>query len=308
MGGFVIGMTVRLPRVPMLGETLVGDLFDLGPGGKGTNLAVTAARQGERVTMVAKVGSDAFGDTAIDLYRREGIDARFVTRSADEPTAVGLVYLQQSGENTIGVYQGANGRLTASDVEAALPALRSANVVATELETSDDAVSATVTLASELGALVLLNPAPARSIPDGLLEMVDVLTPNASEARILAGLRQDDESASPADAGLALLRRGPKAVVVTLGRDGCLLLRPGRAAELIPRYPVDTVDTVGAGDAFNGGLAVALARGLEVDEAVRRACVTAALSTRSIGAVDGLPDDDEVMAHLVGWRSKSQTI
>lgn len=306
VGGFVVGMTVRLPRVPMLGETVVGDLFDLGPGGKGTNLAVAAVRQGQPVAMVGMVGSDAFGDTALDLYQREGIDARHVGRCPEARTAVGLVYLQRSGENTIGVFQGANARLTSADVEAALPAIRNASVVATELETTDEAVVAAVTLGSRAGASVLLNPAPARAIPDGLLELVDVLTPNASEARILAGLRPDDDSEHLVDIGRALLKRGAKAVAITLGRDGCLLIRPGRPAELVPRYPVESVDTVGAGDAFNGGLAVALARGVAVGEAVRRASITAALSTRRIGAVDGLPDDDEVAAHLAAWNPQSQ--
>ncbi len=305
VGGFVVGITVRLPRMPHPGETLVADLFDLGSGGKGTNLAVTAARQGASVAMVAKVGDDAFAGIAFELYVREGIDHRGVTRTADEPTAVGLVYLQPSGENTIGVYRGANWRLTPADVETAMLSSTGAKLLATELEIPDAAVRAAVGTGRRLGLTVLLNPAPARPVPDDLLGAVDVLTPNAGEARILVGLPPDDDSIGMVDVGRRLLERGAAAVVITMGARGCLVLRPGAEPSAIPPYPVEAVDTVGAGDAFNGGLAVALMEGYPLETAARWATVTAALSTTRVGASAGVPRRSDVEERIRTWQRTS---
>ena len=261
VGSFVVGITVRLPRMPYPGESLVGDLFDLGVGGKGTNLAVAAARQGKRVAIVARVGDDVFADMAFKLYRQEKIDDRGVLRTADEPTAVGLVYLQPNGENTIGAYLGANWRLTPADVATHIERHREAKVLATQLETPDETVLAALTLGRQREMCTILNPAPARPLPPDFLGSVDVLTPNEGEARLLVGLRPDDESVGMAEVGRHLLALGPKSVIITLGAKGCLLLQPGSEPLALPAYAVQPVDTVGAGDAFNGGLAVALIEG-----------------------------------------------
>ena len=301
VGSFVVGLTVRLPRMPAPGETLVGDLFDLGPGGKGTNLAIAAARQGKRVLIVARIGTDVFGEMALDLYRREGIDHTHVVRTSAEPTAVGLVYLQPNGENTIGLYRGANWLLSSADVEAATLALAGARLLATQLEIPDDAVRAAVETGRRLGLIVQLNPAPARPLPADILASVDVLTPNVGEARLLLGLQPDDETVGLDEIGQRLLDRGPQCVIITMGSHGCLLFQRGEAPVTLPALPVNAVDTVGAGDAFNGGLAVALTEGKPLVEAARWATVTAALSTTGLGAIPPLPARAAVEERLRSW-------
>jgi len=303
-GSFVVGMTVRLPRMPYPGETLVADLFDLGVGGKGTNLAVAAARQGRQVAIIARVGDDDFAAMAYDLYRREGIDSRGVVRTPGEKTAVGLVYLQPNGENTIGLYRGANWQLTPADIEPHIAPHHDARVLATQLEIPDEAVAAAVRMARKQGMRVILNPAPARALPAAILREVDILTPNEGEARVLAGLRADDDATDIVEIARALLAQGPRTVIVTRGAHGCLVVTSDGDPQAIPAHPVQPVDTVGAGDAFNGGLAAALAAGMKLPDAARWANITAALSTRAVGAVGGLPAHSEV-ADL--WRRTAAT-
>ena len=294
VGSFVVGVTVRLPRMPFPGETLVADLFDLGVGGKGTNLAVAAARQGKQVAILARVGDDDFAAMAYELYAQEGIDSSGVTRTAGEKTAIGLVYLQPNGENTIGLYRGANWRLTPADIEPHIVRHRAARVLATQLEIPDDTVAAAVQLGRQQGLCVILNPAPARLLPAAILRDVDILTPNEGEARVLAGLPVNDTATAIVEVARALLAQGPRVVIVTLGARGCLVVEPGAEPLAIPAHPVQPVDTVGAGDAFNGGLAAALAEGMPLVAAARWANITAALSTRAVGAVGGLPTRSEV--------------
>lgn len=298
VGSFVVGMTVRLPRMPYPGESLVADLFDMSVGGKGTNLAVAAARLGKAVAIVARVGEDDFAEMAFQLYAREGIDAVGVMRTPGEKTAVGLVYLQANGENTIGFYRGANWQLSPADVLPHLQRCAEACVVAAQLEVPDATVAAALRAARQAGQRTILNPAPARPLSPDILAAADVLTPNEGEARVLAGLAATDDTVGMAAVAERLLGLGPRAVIVTLGANGCLLAEPGCAPLHLPAYPVNTVDTVGAGDAFNGALAAALAEGLPLPDAARLANVAAALSTTAIGTVEGLPTHEEVARRL----------
>jgi len=298
VGSFVVGATVRLPRVPYPGETLVGDMFDLGPGGKGSNLAVTAARQGTRTGIVARIGDDTFTRLALDLYEREGIDHTYVKITPAEQTAIGLVYLQESGENTIGLYRGANWLLSAEDVQEAFAGLGPARLVATQLEIPDEAVGAAVSLGRRNGMTVILNPAPARPVPQEILREVDILTPNEGEARLLAG--EDPTASDPPveEIGRTLLATGAGCVVITRGREGAVLFRKTDSPRHIPTFQVEPRDSVGAGDAFNGGLAAALCEGLSLDDALVRAAATGALSTTGIGATGGLPDRERVLGFI----------
>ncbi len=297
IGSFVMALTTRLPRMPAAGESLIADLLDIGPGGKGSNLAVAVARQGARVGLVAKVGADLFGDVALKLYADEGIDASHVVRANDAQTGVALIYLEHSGENRIGIYPGANAALTAAEVEriAQAPGFSTARVLATQLEIGDEAVMAAVKLGAAHGKTVLLNPAPARPLPAEILRHVDILTPNEGESRLLAGV---DASAALNDAevGRRLLALGPRTVIITLGERGCLIVQRDAEPLLVPAFAVQAIDTVGAGDAFSGGLAVALADGKTLPEAARWACATAALSVMHVGAIPGLPRRAEIAA------------
>jgi ribokinase len=305
VGSFVIGMAVRLPRQPDVGESLVADLFHLGDGGKGTNLAVAAARQNCVTAVIARVGDDPFAKQAFELFKREHINCEHVSRTRGEQTAVGLVYLLPQGENTIGFYPGANMKLSVQDVNNAKELITRSKVLATQLETPDETVRFALELAARHGVKTILNPAPARSLSKDVFRFVDVLTPNEGEAKMLVGLSHDDSSVQNEDVAMSLLDLGAKAVVITLGAKGCLLAKPNETPRHFPAYGVSVVDTVGAGDAFNGGLAVALSRGQSLEEAVRRAVVTASLSTRAIGAHEGLPDAHEVARHLETYLARS---
>lgn len=294
IGSFVMALTERVPRLPHAGESLVADLLDVGPGGKGTNLAVAAARQGKRVGLIAKLGPDLFANVALKLYADEGIDASFVVRDPDEPTGVALVFLEPSGENRIAVYRGANWRLTPAEVEAIAPRLGAARVLTAQLEIPDDAVAAGLALGRRRGLTTILNPAPARALPAAILADADVLTPNEGEARMLLGLSPSDEALGMREIARQLLALGPRAVIVTLGAQGCLIVTPDAEPIHLPAHRVAAVDTVGAGDAFNGGLAVALAEGKPLLESARWAGATAALSVMHVGAIPGLPRREQV--------------
>lgn len=297
IGSYVMALTERIPRMPHAGESLVADLLDVGPGGKGTNAAVAMARQGKQIGFIAKIGADMFGDYAMKLYAREGIDTAFVYRDTTEPTGVALVYLESSGENRIAVYRGANWLLTPAEVTAIEPRIAGAKVMTAQLEVNDDAVIAGFALGHKHGLTTILNPAPARPLPASLLQSVDILTPNEGEARLIAGLPMDDATTPMAEVAENLLRMGPRIVIITLGAQGCLIAQRDCEVVHVPAYPVKVIDTVGAGDAFNAGLAVALCDGKRLIDAARWANVTAALSVMSVGAIPGLPDRDAVEQH-----------
>lgn len=300
IGSFVVGITVRLPRMPLRGESLVADLLDIGPGGKGCNLAVAAARLGARVDVIMKIGTDHFARFAEDLFRQEHLDTQRVLRSTTEPTGAGLIYLDnRSGENTIGVYPGANTELTAAEVDAALHGLETASLVTAQLEVRDEVVERALRWGRTHGITTLLNPAPARVLSEELLRLVDVITPNANELFQLLG-----EDVPPLDTTVLenamrrLHARGPRAVVVTLGAEGAMILdEQGKTAHVAPRSVV-AVDTVGAGDAFNAGLAVTLAGGNTLLESVEYGSACGALATRAVGVIGSLPRRDEVEAIL----------
>jgi ribokinase len=298
VGSFVVGATVRLPRQPKVGESLVADLFHLGDGGKGANLAVAAARQGCHTAIIARVGDDLFAERAFELFRREHIHHEYLLRTPEEQTAVGLVYLMPRGENTIGFYPGANMKLSVQDIEKAKELITGAKVLATQFETPDETIRYALRLASSHGVKTILNPAPARTIPKSIFKFVDVLTPNEGEARVLAGFAPDDVSVTLDAVAARLLELGAKTIIITLGERGCLLVQPHQSFRHFPAYAADVVDTVGAGDAFNGGLAVALSQGKTLEQAVKRAMVTASLSTKMLGAHEGLPDAQVVARHL----------
>ena len=284
VGSVNADLVVRAERLPAPGETVTGGRFSRHGGGKGANQAVAAARLGARVTMVGAVGTDDLGDEALALLEREGIDIAAVAR-LDAPTGVALIAVDAAGENQIAVASGANAELDAAAVERAV---RDAGPGAVLL--SQEVPEAAVLAGSRAAqGPVVLNPAPVRRLPDELAALGPILTPNAGEARELTGERE------PEAAARALAARTGAAVLVTLGARGVLVL-DGGDAELLPAPRMDAVDTTGAGDAFNGALATALAEGRALREAAAFAVAAAALSTRAAGAREGMPRRDEVHA------------
>ena len=288
-----VDLVTRVERLPAPGETVFGDAFSTGPGGKGSNVAVGLARLGASVSIVARLGDDAHGRSALPFWHGEGIDCTHARTAHGEANAVASILVAADGENSIAVYRGAGFRLSAADVQAARAAFEGARVVTLPLELQDEAVGAALLLARECGARSVLNPAPARALPDEWLRTVTVLVPNALEARQLVGLPQDADI-TPADLGARLLARGVGAVVMTAGAQGAWLFESGQAPLPVAPFAVHTVDTVGAGDAFNAGLAMALAENAPLADAVRFASATAALATTRHGAATAMPRRDDV--------------
>lgn len=292
VGSVNTDMVVQVDRIPALGETVTGGRFLMPAGGKGANQAVAAARLGADVTLVARVGDDLFGRQAIANFAAEGIRTEFIARCGGEHTGVALIMVDGRGQNAIAVAPGANFAVTGEDVDRAAAALRQADAVLLQLEIPMQAVVNAARLAREARVPVILNPAPAALLPPELLQTVDFLTPNETEAGQLSGIAVTDRQSAEA-AARRLLDAGPARVIITLGERGALLAEPGRTV-LVPSVAVDVKDTTAAGDAFNGGLAVALASGIKPEEAVQRACLVGALSTTRVGAQPSLPTAAEL--------------
>ncbi|HEY6762501.1 MAG TPA: ribokinase [Baekduia sp.] len=289
VGSVNVDLVVRLPRLPPPGETVTGGTFRQTPGGKGGNQAAAAARLGAATTLIARVGDDPHGRLARADLDAVGVDTTWMTATAGADTGVASILVDAAGENLIGVAPGANDALTAGDVRAAFAAQGQdgSAVVVASLEVPLEAVEQAAACARERGWPFVLNPAPARPLPAGLLRMTTVLTPNQHEVGRLGDARTPDD----------LLAAGVDAVVVTCGGDGVrLVTRQGHDA--IPAHPVTPVDTTGAGDALTGALAWSLSRGDDLRTAVGIANAAAALSTRADGARGALPDSASLAAIL----------
>jgi len=287
VGSANTGIIIRVPRIPRAGETILGGEFLTAAGGKGANQAVGAARSGGKVALIARVGRDIFGDQAIAGLRRDGIDVNCVFRDKLTASGVALIFVAKDGENSIAVAGGANAKLSPADVKRAAGVIRSSALLVAQLETPLAAVTAAVDVAVEAGVQVILNPAPARPLPNSLLERIAVLTPNETEAELLTGIKVTDEPAA-AKACAKLRSRGVGTVILTLGSRGAFLA-DANGQKLVPGFKVKTVDSTAAGDIFNGALAVALAEGRTVLDAVRFANAAAALSVTRLGAQPSAP-------------------
>lgn len=283
-------MVVRSEHLPLPGETVLGGKFIMTAGGKGANQAMAAARLGAEVTFVARLGRDVFGDRSLAGYQAEGIKTDYIVRDDEEASGVALIVVDEAAENIIAVAPGANGRLSPEDVRAAEPAIKEADCMLLQLEIPLETVRAAIELAQQCHVRVILNPAPARALPDEALRGIDVLTPNENEAAKLNGEQVD----SALD---VLIARGPGSVVMTCGAAGCEVVSDGKRQH-VSGFHVEAVDTTGAGDCFNGALAVALARGLNMIDAARYANAAAALAVTRFGAQIAMPTDEEVRQFL----------
>ncbi len=298
LGSFVADVAFRAARLPAWGETLMGSGFALGPGGKGSNQAVAAARAGAQVQMFSRLGEDAFGRLARDTWAADGIDAS-LTESCATPTGSAVILIDEvKGENAIIVVPGACFTLRPKDVEAASEAIRGAGVLLTQLELPLDTVECGLRLARGVGVRTILNPAPAQRLSDEMLGLADFLIPNESEAALLTGMPVETRAQAEA-AARALMERGAKCVIVTLGAQGALVCVEGKTAELVEAFDAGPVlETTGAGDAFCGGFAAALSEGRSVLEAARFGCATAGISVTRAGTAPSMPTRDEILALL----------
>lgn len=296
VGSINTDITLRVAEFPRRNETIIGrGDYLISQGGKGANQAAAAAATGAEVLMVGCVGSDDFGTRALEDLKTLGVDCSAVRRSAEHATGLAAIHLDRHGDNFITVAPGANAALSARDIEVAAPLIAGCDVVMLQLEIPWPAINATLRIAVEAGVRVLLDPAPAPQGPLECLADVDLLTPNEVEAEALTGIAPDDDSRARACAQ-RLLEQGARTVVLTLGGRGCLLVDRSGYSERLEAYPVDVVDTTGAGDVFSGFLAGALARGMDVPEAVRVAVAASAVAVTRSGARSSLPGWQEVTA------------
>jgi len=292
VGSYATGLTMKVDRLPGKGETLLGRGYRVDYGGKGSNQAVGCARLGAKVSFVAKIGKDAFGEMALGLYRDEGVDVTYVRQTADAPTGVGFIIVEVgSGHNCITIDPGANELLSAGDITPC-PALDSSAVVLTQLEIPVEAAEAAMARGRAIGAITILNPAPVRFLPGSVLQMVDILTPNETEAKVLAG-RNPNSGVDPEDVAHELIQGGVKQVVMTLGERGALVVTETSSTQ-IPAFQMSAVDTTGAGDAFNAGLATALASGANLEAAAQFAVAAGGLAVTKEGVIPSLPNRSEV--------------
>ncbi len=305
-------LVVKSPRIPAMGETILGEDFIMTPGGKGANQAVAAAKLGAEVYLVAKLGDDVFAEQSLNNFKKEAVNTKYVTQIKDAPSGVALITVDDAGNNVIVVAPGANQKLSAEDVKEAESDISSSGALVAQLEVPLKTVEFAAQLANDSGVPFILDPAPAQKLSPALLKMVDVLTPNETEAQILTGIEVTSNRDSPARrvAGKArmasetclttvknLLECGAKAVILTMGAKGFLLATNDRT-EFVPAVKADAVDATAAGDAFTGSLAFGLAAGRKLFDAALFAGHVAALSVTKMGAQSSMPTAEEVESFM----------
>ncbi|KWX73052.1 ribokinase [Paenibacillus riograndensis] len=296
IGSLNMDMVVRTSRAPNAGETLFGQGFALSPGGKGANQAAAAARLGADVQMIGRVGRDTFGSELLEVMRKEHINTEHIGQSETQTTGVASIVVDGEGENRIIVVPGANIEMGPADIAALEPVISQAEIVVMQLETDLAMCVHAAAVAHRHGIPVILNPAPARELDDEFLQHVTYLTPNETEAGILAGIAVNSV-AEAEQAAHILLQKGVQNVIVTLGSKGALIVNKEGSLH-IPGFPVQAVDTVAAGDSFNGALAWQLTQGKTLAEAARFANAVGALAVGKQGAIPSLPYLPEVEQFL----------
>jgi len=289
-------MVVKTDHLPVPGETIIGGEFFMYPGGKGANQAVSAARLGGQVTLIAKIGDDIFGRQAIELIKSEGIDTSCLIADPVAASGVALITVDKNGENCITVASGSNARLLPADLKQFLPVIQNASIVLMQLEIPPATVNYVSDLCQRKNIRLILNPAPASHLPNDLYAGLDYITPNEREAEMLTGIKVEDMP-SALRAAKALKHKGVKTVIITLGKQGALVVTDAFEKH-IPSMVVHTLDTTGAGDVFNGALAFALANDMELTAAVAIACRAAAISVTRLGAQSSAPYFRELEEYL----------
>jgi ribokinase len=294
VGSINMDLVARTPRIPLAGETLIGSDFTTTPGGKGANQAVAVARLGYPVHMIGAVGDDVFGQALLDNLASAGVQTAAVTRVSG-PSGVAPILVADSGENSIVVVSGANGKVDSGLIDRHLDLIRSAGMVLCQLELPMETIEHTVAICSKAGVPVMLDPAPAASLDGSLLKQIDWFTPNETEAAFYLGSKSEPEAAA-----LSLLSRGVKGVVLKRGTEGAWVSTLDGQAVRVSPFSVVAIDSVAAGDCFNGAFAVALLEGGAPAAAARFASAAAAISVTRRGAQASMPTRNEVNAFLAG--------
>ncbi|MBM3612407.1 MAG: ribokinase [Alphaproteobacteria bacterium] len=297
LGVFVADTAYRAPRQPRLGETIMGESFALGPGGKGSNQAVAAAMAGAETHFITRLGRDPFADMALATWARAGVRPA-VTQHDESYTGAAYIFIEAAtGNNAIIVSPGVAGTISAADIEARAELIAGASVFVTQLEQPMPAALRALQIARGAGVRTVLNPAPAAPLGDEMLALCDFVTPNESEASALTGVEVTSVESAEA-AARALRARGVGAAIITLGEKGALYHDGARSVHVPPFHAGPVVETTGAGDAFNGGFAAALAEGADSIAAVRFGCTTAGISVTRAGTAPAMPARAEIEALL----------
>lgn len=287
VGSANMDLVVTTERFPEPGETILGNHFQMFPGGKGANQAVCCARLGAPTRFLGRIGQDLFGDRLNSSMAEDGIDLKALIRDPDHPTGVALITVNKSGENEIVVASGCNMHLSSLDLDSHSELFSAADIVLTQLEIPLESVGKAGELARQQGASFILNPAPAQPLPSEILDCVDYLTPNETELSILTGMPVTDSN-SAENAARLLVSEGIPNIIVTLGQDGAMLVQEDRVKRF-PSRQVEVVDTTAAGDAFNGALAVAFAEKKSIEDAIQFANLVASEAVTILGAQNSLP-------------------
>jgi ribokinase len=285
-------MVIKSKKLPVPGETILGGIFLMNPGGKGANQAVAAARLGGNVTFVTKTGNDMFGAEAIQLFDKEGINGNFIIMDPKNPSGVALINVDENGENCIVVASGSNGTLSAYDINDEVFKTSQADIFLMQLEIPVATVEFVAVKAAEKGNRVILNPAPARQLSDDLLRCLYLITPNETEAELLTGIKVHDVFTAE-KAASKLRGKGVENVIITMGASGAFILSSS-TSKMIPVIPVKAVDSTAAGDVFNGALAVAVSEGKGLEDAVVFANKAASISVTRMGAQASAPYRKEI--------------
>jgi ribokinase len=294
VGSSNMDMVVKTHHIPVPGETVLSGSFFMNPGGKGANQAVAVARLGGEAMFVSKMGNDVFGKQFVQLFNEEGIDTRYILSDEDLPSGVALITVDEAGENSIVVASGANANLLSKDIDGALSKIATAEILLIQLEIPMETVYHVVKYASQHGVKVILNPAPANTLSQELLECVYILTPNKTEASMIAEIEVTDMD-SAKKAAQIICAKGAKNVVVTMGPLGAVICRQDYCS-VVSAPKVQTVDSTAAGDVFNGALAVAVSEGKDLEQAVDLACEAAAISVTRLGAQSSIPYRTELIS------------
>ena len=298
VGSFVVDLSMRSPHMPVPGETVLGRSFKMGPGGKGGNQAVAAARSGSQVNMITKLGDDEFGEMAKKNFTAEGINIDFTPIDPENPTGAAVIIVDDTSENMIVVAGCALNTLTKEEVYKAEELIAKSNVVVVQLEVAMEATLAAVELAHKYNVPVIFNPAPFSAFPEEIIPMVTYATPNETEAGAWAGVEVVDD-ATALEAAQKIVDKGVKCVIMTLGKRGSLVYKSADDYKFVDAFYIENpVDTTGAGDAYNGGLAHALDVGMDIYDAVRYASAVGGLSVTKPGTAPAMPYAEEVEAFL----------
>lgn len=293
VGSMNMDMVVKTSHIPQPGETVLGGSFFMNPGGKGANQAVAVARLGGDVTFIGKIGDDIFGKQSSQLFDEEGVDTNGILADDNSPSGIALITVDERGENSIVVAPGANAHLEPDDVEKVLDNYPDSKILLVQLEIPMPTVEHAARIARGRGMQVILNPAPANSLVPAMFNLIDIITPNVNEAEMLSGMQIVDIP-SAKSAAESIHAQGVNHVIITLGRQGAVLLEAG-VFHHIPAPQVETVDTTAAGDVFNGALAVALSEGKALKDAVSFACRAASIAVTRMGAQSSIPFRNEVL-------------